>query len=740
MIVVQCHADRKLFPPAKEDELTFMVCAYHAVSKDSLPADAAGLEFTATGVMLPYTKGTNITLYGDKWEKRDNGYSLSVTSFEEEVPNSIKVISDYLCNLDGCQRADANSLINSAGGDDVMASLDGKTSFEKAIHNKYTEQKVFRAYSLRRAKKDCFFYLQRFLPKNSAENAAEAALAAKDIHEIRTDPFRFAIEGYIPYNTARKIAKEVGISHQCERGIEAAIVDVLLQAEGKSGGNAYGDETVGNTFATVSELLVKVGNQVGLLKNDAIIKSALQNLIDADICTCAQGKYIYRKSTSDAEYGIATEICRLMSGQVPERDYTNDIYFFENQKHMRLAPEQRKAVKTSLSSPFSLIIGGPGTGKTTIEQFIISVFRRHSKENVLLVAPTGKAARRMSESTGEPANTVHKALGVTAGTEVITTDTVLDAGLILVDEASMLDAQVCFALFKAVKTGAQLILIGDTNQLPSVGAGNVLFELIGSGCVPVTALETVYRQKAGSTIAVNCARIKRGATALDFTDDFQFIEADGPEKTAEAVLACYESEMARGLTTEDICLLSPFRRTTATGVNQLNPLIQAKVIPPDTDSIRYGQKVFFLHDKVMCMTNRENASNGDVGYITSIGKGKFEVDYGDDRIISYSKNDLRDFELAYGISIHKSQGCEFKTCIIVMCDEHKPMLKRNLIYTAVSRAKARVYIVGQRSALETSILTEEVSRRQSRLSDILSGRTGVANATVQNSSVSELSA
>ena len=133
MIVVQCHAERKLFPPAKEDELTFMVCAYRAVSRDSLPDDAKSMDFTATGVMLPYTKGTNITLYGDKWEKKDNGYTLSVVSYEEEIPNSIKVISDYLCNLDGCQKSDANSLINSANGDDIMASLDGKETFEKEV-------------------------------------------------------------------------------------------------------------------------------------------------------------------------------------------------------------------------------------------------------------------------------------------------------------------------------------------------------------------------------------------------------------------------------------------------------------------------------------------------------------------------------------------------------------------------------------------------------------------------------
>lgn len=719
MYEIKCRADRKLFPPAKEDELGFMVCSYQAVSKEDLPPDAESSAFTATGPLLPYSGSSEITLYGDKWEKRENGYSLSVVAYEEDIPNTIGAITAFLTNLDGCKQAEANCLINSAQGGDVLSWLDSQESFDKAIKNKHNADKVYKAYMLRRTKRDCFFYLLKRLPKNSAKIAADAAFAAADLEEIKTDPFRFAIEGIIPYNAARKIAKEVGISHQSERGVEAAIIDVLLQAEGKTGGSAYGDETVGNTFCTIKELLVKVGNQVGLLKEDSVILSALNHLSEDGFVTCAQGEYIYRKVTSDAEYGIASEVVRLMSGEVEQRDYVDDIYYFENLKHMRLAPEQRKAVKTSLSVPFSLIIGGPGTGKTTIEQFIISVFRRHSKENVLLVAPTGKAARRMSESTGEPANTVHRALNVVAGAEVLTTDTILDAGLILVDEASMLDAQVCFALFKAVKTGTQLILIGDTNQLPSVGVGNVLYELIGSGQVPVTALETVYRQKAGSTIAVNCARIKRGSTSLDYTDDFQFIEADGQEQAADAVIRCYEAEMARGLSTEDICLLSPFRRTTPTGVNQLNPLIQAKVIPPDAEKIQYGQKVFYLNDKVMCMANRENASNGDVGYITAINKGKFEVDYGDERVITYNKNDLRDFDLAYGISIHKSQGCEFKTCIIVMTEEHKPMLKRNLIYTAISRAKSRVLIVGSRNALNTAIETEDVSRRLSRLGQVL---------------------
>ena len=724
MADVKCTCVQKIFPPEKGDEIGYMVAAYKANDMDELPAGSKDARFKAVGFLLPTCKASSIVLHGN-WTSEKNGEcTMHVTSYDEDVPNIPASSAEFLMTLEECKQAEANRLVNIAGNDNPLAVLDSDPDlFEKAIKNKFTATTIRNEYLLRRTKKDVLFYLKENTSKNvSVDTLKEVALLAEDLNEVKTDPFRFSIESSLPYMAAKKIAKLNGVSYTCLRGVEAAVVDVLKQAEGQASGYAYEDTAVGNTFCTVEELKMKAASSVGLLQSDPIITDAISSLIQDDICICVKGMYVYRKPTADAEYGIAEELDRLMSAHIKELDVKYDIYAVENDKKIRLAPEQRNAVKVAMANPVTLLIGGPGTGKTTIEQVIIRCFRAHYDTPVVLVAPTGKAARRMSESTGEPASTVHKALNVSAGTEVIVTDTIIDAGLILIDEASMLDAQTCFALFKAIRTGTQVVIVGDTNQLPSVGAGNVLYELIESGMVPIAALETVYRQKAGSTIATNCARIKVGNPQLDYTETFEFREVETQEEAVEAVLAAYDEEMSKGLTIDDICLLSPFRRSTPTGVNQINPMIQGKVIQPDTPYLKYGEKVFYLGDRVMAMTNEDDVANGDCGYITKIDGTKFDVDFCDGRVVTYHKNSLRNFELAYAITIHKSQGAEFKVCIIVMMDEHKAMLKRNLIYTAVSRAKSKVILIGTSSALKTAIETEDVSKRQSRLGEILMSR------------------
>lgn len=721
---IRCVVERKLFPPVKEDELGFTICAYRALDISELPADAQSARFVAKGPLLPCSPHSAIVLIGDRWEKKGEEYTLNCIDYEETIPNTITAVSGFLETLCGCEKKDVCRIMNNTPGNNPLAAIsDDGSIIRKSVKNKYAAEKIYNSCFLRREKKSAFFYVLPFLPKKCpAQVAADVAVQAEGVDEIRQNPFKFVIEGVLPYRTGKAIAKENKVPLDGMEGVQAAIIDVLKQGEGLSAGDAYdNEETVGNTFTTIEELQRKVGNVVGINKSAPIIWDALDALLKEGHCTCAQGQYIYRKATSDAEYGIAREILRLMSCEVSSRDYKLDIYGLENKKQMRLAPEQRNAVKVALANPVTLLIGGPGTGKTTIEQFVIEVYRMYHDAPILLVAPTGKAARRMSESTGEPACTVHKALGVLADAEVISTDTILDAGLVIVDEGSMLDAQVSFALLKAIPQGAQVVIVGDTNQLPSVSAGNVLFELINSKAVPVAALETVYRQKAGSTIAINCARIKRGGEELEYSDTFRFVEAESQEDAVNKIIEAYQGELAAGLGTENICLLSPYRRTTPTGVNQLNKQLQEILVEAETPSLTYGAKTFYLGDKVMMMANREDVANGDVGYITEIdpSRKKFSVDFGDGVPRAYPKSDLRHFDLAYGISIHKSQGAEFDTCIIVMMDEHKTMLKRNLIYTAISRAKKKVILVGSKLALRTAILTEDVTKRQSRLGSII---------------------
>lgn len=726
MFTIECKPERKLFPPAKFDEIGFMLCTYTAENQSDIPEKASGENekvFTAKGPLLPYTKGSLVTLYGEWEEGKDGRLCLSVSRYEQYLPDTPP---SAMCFLQDCgmEKNESRVMLDRISSFSPLAAIDERPSLiDDVVRNKYRAGEIRKNYLIRREKNEVFFYLLPFFAKHGgAVRAAESALTVEDLYSVKAFPFRYVVNGALPYQVAAKIAKENKVPNSSEDGISAAIIEATLQSEGSS--SSYVDEgsPVGNTFCTVEDIIDKVKQLLRMKEDNGtdFIIDGINRLIGEDVLVCAKGQYIYRKPTACAEYGIADEIARLMRCDIEDRDYKEDIYCLENKKRMRLAPEQRAAVKVALKNPVSLLIGGPGCGKTTIEQFIISVYRLYHNDNVLLVAPTGKAARRMSEATGEPACTIHHALGVSAGQEVLVTDTVLDAGLILVDEASMLDSQVAFALLKAIKTGTQVLLVGDTNQLPSVGAGNVLSELIASNVVPVAALETVYRQKAGSTIAVNCARIKRGSTCLEYSDTFQFVQAESQADAAREILDIFRSELNSGLSLDDICILSPYRKSTETGVNMINPQLQA-VAPHKEDcaSVTYGKRVFYEGDKVIMMNNKDEVANGDVGFITEIAKSNVTIDFMDGRVVSYTKPEMKNFELAFATTIHKSQGSEYRTCIIVLMDEHRAMLKRNLIYTAVSRAKNKVILVGTNKALETAIVTEDAAKRRSRLSTIL---------------------
>ena len=682
---IKCTPIKKIFPPEKADELDFSIVQYQYISGD-MPE--SGKKFVAIGPLLPYSDGAEVSLVGE-WTNKKGKAQLEVASYDVLIPLNVTSVMSFLGCIEGCSEKTATRLYNNYGVSCIDMLDEDLGIVDKIVPSKMERELFKTSWVLHRRGLGSYLYLRKM--KVNSEDARNVAA--------------------VPYMAAKKIAKANGVDVLCDDGICASMVDVLRQNEGSSSSFNSEAEVTGNTYLAYNELMRRTANAVGILSDDSRIKKAFTNLVMRGIISVDEGKYVSRTVTCNAETQIAREVHRLLAADVVKRDYKLDIYKLEDQKKMRLAPEQRNAVKVLLSNAVSLLIGGPGCGKTTIEQFIIEVFKMyHPNDNVLLLAPTGKAARRMSESTGYPACTIHKGLGVSAGTEVLETDTILDASLILVDEASMVDTQVGAALFKAVRSGAQIALVGDTDQLPSVGAGNVLFELIASDVIPIARLETVYRQKAGSTIAVNCARIRQGFHDLEYDEGvFTFIPAEDDETGAQFAIDEFMKAYNKGLKLDDICLLSPYRRSTATGVNALNERLQKILIKKGTESITYGStKTFYLSDKVMSMTNDDAYV-----FVPIVPCTNAVV------VIEYQKSAMRDFELAYGISIHKSQGQEFKLCIILMCDSHVRMLKRNLLYTAVSRAKQEVIIIGSKAAMDTCIATEDVTVRKTLLSNRL---------------------
>ena len=388
-----------------------------------------------------------------------------------------------------------------------------------------------------------------------------------------------------------------------------------------------------------------------------------------------------------------------------------------------LADKQKEAIEQFFRNRFSVITGGPGTGKSTVLKAILEV--QHSiypKTDVLLLAPTGKAARRMAEATGHEAFTIHSGLHIGENTGIDSIKKVL-SDVVIVDEVSMCDMRLFAMLMAAIDpTKTKLLLVGDSDQLPSVGAGNVLNELITCGKVPITRLNLVYRQGAGSIIPVNAEKINAGDSKLSYNQEFRFIRADEPELCFDTVVAQYIFEITNnGI--ENCCILCPMKSRGINSVNEYNKQIQAAINPPapNNPEIRLKNTVFRLGDRVMQTKNSENVSNGETGFIVEIKKDEDDNQLcgirfdGKSDVLWYYPEEMQNITLAYSITIHKSQGSEFKSVIIPMMKSFYIMLKRNLLYTAVTRAKSKVILVGQRAAVFMAVNKTETDKRNTQL-------------------------
>ena len=719
-----CRFDRAIF----QSDNGYCVFSY-STQDESVPKEARKnsffsddkIHFTAVGYHLVSTNVVEAELDGN-WEQSKHGLQLSVTTCKQIVPTDQAGVLAYLSSgiIKGVGPEIAKAIV-AKFGDKTMEVLDQNPQQLLSIRGiaRTKLKTIVASYEETKALSDLMIYLAPFGVSMKKAAMIKEEFGDQSLQIVKTDPFQLCkIKGF-GFMTVDSIARKTKVSLKHPMRYAGAINYVLDEARVSGHLFLSVDETVGRCYDLLnSDCEAEVVSEGEI--RQAISNERLESRI------YVEGTRVYLSYERMCEVKAAKRIVSLILQEDFEEIYDLDekIDQAEQTLKQKLAPSQRKAVKLCLSHPISIMTGGPGSGKTTTLRFILDIYKKEYPSNeILLAAPTGRASRRMAEQTGMFASTLHSALGLITDEESPLNDTeLLPADLIVVDEFSMVDMRLAYILLERIKPGAQLLIVGDADQLPSVGAGNVLREMIRSEKVPTAVLDTIFRQASNSRIIVNAHAINHNDTHLQYGDDFQMLEVQNAEGAAQLVVKNYLQEVSQhGL--ENVQILSPFRKRGAVASNALNEAIRDLVNPASKRKmeLKCGSRVFRVGDRIMQTANRNGVSNGDVGLITGMVKVDDEVFVDirllDGRELRYSKDMMEDVEFSYCLTIHKSQGQEYPVIIVPLLKEHYIMLRRNLLYTAVTRAKAKVILIGQRQAVYIAIHKCDVGQRNTVLAD-----------------------
>jgi len=688
---------------------------------------------TVVGNLLALAPGEVLEMKG-VWENHPKfGRQFRITSHSTMLPVTIKGIKKYLGSglIKGIGRVMASRIVKEFG-DQTLEIIDGRIdrlARVEGIGQKRIEM-IKKAWADQKEIRAIMIFLQDQDVGLSHAAKIYKQYGQRSVAVVSQNPYRLATDiSGIGFQTADRVAAKLGFEKDSSVRAEAGVLYVLNHLS-EDGHVFYPYESLIEKCRDVleqdRETVTKAFGAVAL--DEKIVIEDLNQRPDE---YRSNEKAVYLKGLHICETGIARYLSRLLVSGKSSREVDREkaVHWVQERLDMRLAPRQVEAVGRAVSDKVLVITGGPGTGKTTIIHAVIQIYRA-AGARIYLAAPTGRAAKRMTEATGLGARTIHRMLEFSwqKGGFQRNENRPVEADVIIVDEASMIDTALMYHLAKAVPRGATVILVGDANQLPSVGPGNVLRNLIESGVVPVVELKDIFRQARESLIIMSAHRINQGllpeaAPPGEDLEDFYFIEQEEPEQALNIIKELVSRRIPQRFNLDpvgDIQVLSPMHKGIL-GTENLNRTLQQS-LNRSTGEITRGDRVFRLKDKVMQIRNNyeKEVFNGDIGLIKSIDAEKREliVTY-DRRQVPYDYMELDEIVLAYAISVHKSQGSEYPAVVFPLLFQHYIMLQRNLIYTAVTRGKRLVVVVGSKDALGMGVRNEETGKRYTHLMERL---------------------
>lgn len=650
------------------------------------------------------------------------GRQFNITGYQSVMPDSAEGVERFLSSgaVRGVGKTMASRIVEFFGKDtlEILGKNPERLAEIPGIGAKKAEI-IGKSYSEISDLREIMLFLEQNGVSGSYAAKLQIAYGDTAIDRMKINPYILItdIEG-IGFKTADRIALSLGFDLASTERIRAGIIYVLNMAA--SGGHTCIPE----------EELLRYAERV-LQADYMVVETVFRDMVEKDMLRTEDWvgqRFIYPEYLYRAETGVAHMLLALRDhpeslGKVDEEKI---MEVWEAEAGIELAEAQKEAIRSSLKFGVFALTGGPGTGKTTIIKGILSVLKRAGCK-VLLAAPTGRAARRLEAAAGEKAQTVHRMLEYNvSGTFGKNAEDLLEAQAVIVDEASMLDIALFYHLLEALPLGCRLVLAGDVDQLPSIGPGSVLKDIIQSGKMPVVRLREIFRQAEISPIVRNAHRINRGMMPECVSDsDFSMMEFEEEEQAA-AYITNFYADKTRDGRWQALQVLSPMHKG-ACGVRNLNSLLQMRVNPPSPEKseiLRPDGTVLRLGDKVMQIRNNyeKDVYNGDIGQIVNIKEKEVTVWYPDrqeDEYVCYSESEYDELQLAYALSVHKSQGSEYSQIVLALMPGHYIMLQRNLLYTAVTRAREKVVLVGTKAALYTAVSNDRTKRRYSLLKERL---------------------